>query len=170
MNVGYDKNNCADAARRIGVTMSCVQRWCRENIINCTNVSDGDKKSRYLIDEDEIMYLKKLVKSHGIRKAMNFYNKDHNKKTNVSKGAIIVETNPVIPKAVIKAEEPVVVETKHSSGIDEKIPVKKFDADDLIYHFERIQDLKEELENLEARRNQINNEIASHRETIMAHC
>ncbi len=170
MNVSYDKNNCADAARRIGVTLACVQRWCRDDVINYTDVGNGDKRARYLIEDDEITYLKGLVKEHGIRKAMRYYKKNHNKKINVSKGAIIVETNSTIPKAIIKSET-VVEEHANNiervSTIDKKMPTKKFDADDLVYRFERIQDLKEELDNLEARRNQITNELERLKNEIM---
>lgn len=76
MNVAYDQINSSDAAKRIGVSIACIQRWCRDNIINYINVSDGTDKARYLLEEDEVSYLQDLVKKFGTRKAMLWYRKD----------------------------------------------------------------------------------------------
>lgn len=103
MNVAYDQINCSDAAKRIGVTIACIQRWCRDGIINFINVSDGTERARYLLEEDEVAYLQDLVKKFGVRKAMLWYRKDKNTrqpKPYKSAGDFTVIKEPVVEKKV----------------------------------------------------------------------
>ncbi len=78
MNVAFDKLSTGDAAKMIGIDKTTVAAWCRNGLINFTNVSDGTGKARYMLAEDEVMHLKSLFKKYGKRKAMMYYKKDWN--------------------------------------------------------------------------------------------
>lgn len=78
MNVKYTDINCQDAGKSIGVSTATIQGWCRNKLINFVDIGDGNKNPRYMISEQEVNYLKSLVKSHGKRKAMLFYDKHKN--------------------------------------------------------------------------------------------
>lgn len=76
-NVSFEKNSASDAARMLGVGRCTVETWCRNGIINCSNVGDGSKHARWQIDEDEINYILDLKKKFGSTKsAMLRYRKN----------------------------------------------------------------------------------------------
>lgn len=68
-NVSFEKNSASDAARILGVGRCTVETWCRNGIINCSNVGDGSKHARWQIEDDEINYILDLKKKFGSTKA-----------------------------------------------------------------------------------------------------
>lgn len=65
MNVGYADISAQDAATMLGVQQQTVTKWCREGQIRFFNVSDGNKKPRYLFTDDEINRVSKLIDNYG---------------------------------------------------------------------------------------------------------
>lgn len=65
MNVGYADINTQDAATMLGVQQQTVTNWCRQGHIRFFNVSDGNKKPRYLFTDDEINRVSKLIDNYG---------------------------------------------------------------------------------------------------------
>ena len=162
MNVSYKDINAIDAARMLGVDKTTVQGWCRNEIINFIDVSEpGSKRARYLIRESEVDYIKKLIKKHGVRKAMFFYKKDHDQKIKEAKKVesgvgnipwyMDVDTeaieNEVNKELCIPVEEP-----------KEKAAHIKLDADKIATTIMYIQDIKERIEDCKAELNQLQNE------------
>ena len=162
MNVSYKDINAADAARMLGLNMSTVQGWCRNGIIKFVDVSEPDsKKARYMLSESEVEYIKKLIKKHGIRKAMMYYKKDHDVKVKEEKEVesgvgnipwyMDVDTeaieNEVKKELCIPVEEP-----------KEKAAPIKLDADKIATTIMYIQDIKERIEDCKAELNQLQNE------------
>lgn len=156
MNVKYTEINTADAARMFGVTTQAVSSWCRKGLINHVNLSDGNQRGRYMLTENECNYIKELIKEHGARKFMMYYKKDREDAVNVyhsKKEQVQLEHYPVFnPVAPVKEE------SKKETSMN---------ADQVTNKIMRIQDIKEELEDLDARKNQLNNELEMLRDEIM---
>lgn len=143
MNVKYTEINSADAARMIGVSAQAITAWCRKGLINYTNVSNGTQKARYMLSENEVNYIKELVKEHGTRKFMMYYNKNRD---GVSK---VFHTNKV--------------------NLDHyTIPARpNDDTIEIANKFLRIQEIKKELENLELKKVDLNKELEALRDEVM---
>ena len=156
MNVTYDEINARDAAQRIGVDYTTVVGWCRNNLINYTNLSDGSKNGRYMLAEAEVEYLKRLNRTYDTRKAMMHYQKDWNKAEPKAE-----------PKAVIKNVDLKPVAPTPQSKIEDAPKKANFNADKVLDQILKIQDLKERLEDLEAEKNQIMAELEMIRKDIM---
>ena len=151
MNVAYNEISVQDAAKMLGVDKSTVAGWCRKNVINFINLSDGTKKGRYMIPENEVQYLKSLAKEHGsMRRALMAYRKDWNEKKNKEE----YPTVPVVKSVVtnITVEEP---------------KTKKFNAENIATTISYIQDIKERLNDIEAEKNQLLNELEELRKEVM---
>lgn len=195
MNVKYTDINCQDAAKSIGVSTATIQGWCRNNLINFVDIGDGNKKPRYMISEQEVNYLKSLIKHHGKKKAMLYYDKHQNAipTANEVEGEwikmegepLVIETPVVEAKRVqfncdISAEDKQIIDSEcekrgmtrtnyiHmllnksavSDEIEDNIPTRKpFDKDELVATISYIQDIKERLEDIEAEKNQLLNEL-----------
>ena len=199
MNVKYTDINCQDAARSIGVSAATIQGWCRGNLINFVDIGDGNKKPRYMISEQEVNYLKSLVKSHGKRKALLFYNKDYNVKGEPEMEMCdtpVVEIEEVTPKKrlqfnvdILPEDKKIVDDTCTKLGItkadyvhnlinkssvepvkaEDDIPIRKiFKKDEIVTTISYIQDIKERLEDIEAERNQLLNELADLKSEVMS--
>lgn len=170
MNVAFDQINCQDAANRIGVSLACVQRWCRENIINSINVGDGYNKPRYLLEEDEVSYIQDLVKKFGVRKAMLWYRKD--KSTRYPKPK--QEEKP-IDVSVVNTEDrlqqvmPGVAAPKTEVAFTEPKSEKDSALDKVTRNIMYIQDIKERLEDLEAEKQQLLAELKECQEEVMSY-
>lgn len=140
MNVAFDKISAADAARMLGVDRCTVQGWCRNGLINFTNVGDGNTVPRYMIEEDEVHYISELIKKFGsTRSAMLRYRKNwrDGRKPAPVKEPVVVECENVF--------EPI-EEPKDTVASADKI------ANTILYIRrvkERIEDCKAELEQLE---------------------
>ena len=160
MNVPYNKINTADAARIIGVEYATVANWCKKKLINCEDISNGTEKSRYLISEAEVDYLKDLKKQHGTRKILLYYNKDwaaQNSKPQEEPTVYFsewVQTNGA---------------AKQDDAASKAFPPykKKIDAENITNTILYIQDIKERLEDLEAEKAQLLNELEELRKEIM---
>lgn len=197
MNVKYTDINCQDAAKSIGVSTATIQGWCRNNLINFVDIGDGNKKPRYMISEQEVNYLHSLVKSHGVRKAMPFYNKNKNAfegESVMEEESVVVETPVEEPKKVqfncdIPVEDKQVIDQEcEKLGLtranyihmllnkkdvpvvqtEEDIPTRKpFDKEEAMATLSYIQDIKERLEDIEAEKNQLLNELESMKKELI---
>lgn len=163
MNVPYKDINAADAARMLGLNMSTVQGWCRNGIIKFVDVSEPDsKKARYMLSESEVEYIKKLIKKHGIRKAMMYYKKDHDVKVKEEKKVesgvgnipwyMDVDTEAIENEVKKELRMPVEEEPK------EKPAPKKLDPDKVANNIMYLLDIKERIEDCKAELNQLQNE------------
>ncbi len=148
MNVTYDKFNTQDVAKIIGVAPQTITAWVRSGFVNATNVSDGTEKARYMFTDDEVTRIQTLIKTYGTRKWMLYAKSKVEIKSTALGDVAIVAPAP----ADIKKDKPA--------------QPKKFDADKVMDKILELQDLKERLENLEAERNQLVNEIEMLRKEI----
>lgn len=172
MNVAFDKLSTGDAAKMIGIDKTTIAAWCRNGLINFTNVSDGTGKARYMLAEDEVMHLKALFKKYGKRKAMLYYKKDWNdKKVNTAEEAMFIDKpelahvdakgcNIVNTAGMLQQYFPGIpsVDTATPLEVENNQPTvikKKFDIDEITTTISYIQDIKERLEDIEAEKNQL---------------
>lgn len=193
MNVKYTDINCQDAGKSIGVSTATIQGWCRNNLINFIDIGDGNKKPRYMISEDEVNYLKGLVKSHGKKKALLYYDKTRTMNVEVS-DMYPPETKEEIMNEIVEEEqETKKVQFNVNLSVEDKqlvdaearklgisrgefihsllnkkeeptpyqdIPTRKpFDKEEAMVTLSYIQDIKERLNDIEAERNQLLNEL-----------
>lgn len=164
MNVAFDQINCQDAANRIGVSLGCVQRWCRENIINSINVGDSYNKPRYLLEEDEVSYIQDLVKKFGVRKAMLWYRKD--KSTRYPKPK--QEEKP-IDVSVVNTEDRLQQVMPGVVEFTEPKSEKDSELDKVTRNIMYIQDLRERLKDLEEQKQLILAELKECQEEVMSY-
>lgn len=173
MNVAYDQISCADAARMTGIEYTFLTKLCKERRINCTNISGGDKKGRYVLGEDEVNYIKTLKQKFG-RNYMQKYRKDW---ARGKQPAQTIET-PVVqeseaaknnPAPVINEPKPVIATIESMvTGVSKEEPVnKRVDIDEIAIKIGYIQDIKDKLENLEAQKNQLLSELEDLRKEVM---
>lgn len=166
MNVGYKDFSTVDVAKMLGLDKTTVSGWCRANLINFQNVSDGTKKARYLISEEEAEYLRKLFKKFGKGHAMSHYRKDWKRgkepaqtdtynEEEITK--VPIDERPDL-ELIVKTSEP---ETKKYSDII------KYDEDKLLDAVLRIRDVKERINNLNAELAQLENEYKELKQDIM---
>lgn len=165
MNVAFDQISCADAAKMIKVDYTTVVGWCRNGIVNCTNVCDGTSRGRYLLEEDEVAYLQDLVKKFGVRKAMLWYRKDKDTrypKPKQEKKPIdvsIVNTDDRLQQVMPKVEAP---NTSEPCKTEEQIIAEK--ATKAILY---IQDIKARLADLEEEKKGLLAELEECKQEIM---
>lgn len=193
MNVKYTDINCQDAAKSIGVSTATIQGWCRGKLINFVDIGDGNKKHRYMISEQEVNYLRSLVKSHGKGKALLFYDKNFNVKGESEMEICdipVMEVEEVTPKKrlqfnvdITPEDKEIVDKTCDETGIsranyihnlinntsaEEDVPTRKiFKKDEIVTTISYIQDIKERLEDIEAERNQLLNELADLKKEVI---
>lgn len=144
MNVAYDQFSTSDVAKILGMSPQTVSSWVRKGHIKATNVSDGVEKARYMFDDDEVTRVQKLIKQYGRFSWMN-----HVEKKEIAKPIALPVTQIIAPVA----EQPK--------------PENTFSADKVMNKILKIQDLKEELEDIEARRHQLLAEIEALRNEVM---
>ncbi len=72
MNARIDMYSPDEVAKSVGVTGATICNWCRDGLIKCNNVGDGDKP-RYEIDENELFYLRSLARKYGPKKVLLYY-------------------------------------------------------------------------------------------------
>lgn len=155
MNVKFDEISAQDAARMIGVDYTTITGWCRRNLINYVNVSDGVTKARYKLTSKEVEHLRELSKKHGHRKILLYYKKDWD---------ITMGDNNNEVKDIEYTYQPIAEQPK-----EEKVeePKKKFDLDSITTTISYMQDIKERLEDIEAEKNQLLNEYAELKKEVM---
>ena len=139
MNVAFDKNNAKDVAAILGVSYPVVTAWCRQGLIKATDVSDGDKKARWLISDEEVQRVSNLISKYGTRMWTTYAAAEPAKEVVVVPVAGIKE-----PQAIIKAEP----------------------SDEFVDLYWKIKDAKEELENVIARENQLKNLLADYEKQL----
>ena len=160
MNVGFEDFSTKDVAAMLKIDQHTVCDWCRKGRIRNRNLSDGDKSARYLIPEDEAEYLRKLFKKWGKTKAMRHYDVTRIEPVLVTSGVVgnyECENMPVVPEE----DEMVVNEENEYSPIPQKV-----DPDKIAATISYIQDIKERLQDLEAEKNQLLNELEELREEV----
>lgn len=162
MNVPYNQISTKDAAQMIGVCYSIVASWCAKGLVPYTDLSGGTGKKRFMLNEEDVILLKKAKQEHGNRMMRYVYN----------------DGVKLVPIAYKKAEKPVasvkptasIKPVKQPSRCDDE-PIKarpaKVDIDEIAITIGEIQDRKEELENLEARKAQILAELEELRNKVM---
>lgn len=123
MNARLDMYSPEEVAKSVGVTSATICNWCREGLINCNNVSDGNDKSRYEIDEEELRYLRRLARQYGPKNVLLYY-----KKTWKADGEI------TIPVQIIEEDKEYnALEVATYIGVD-KTTVNKWCREDKIHH------------------------------------
>lgn len=139
MNVAYNEINTTDAAKMIGCSPSAIGLWCRKNKINYQDVSGaGSKYPRYLLKGGEVEYIKGLFKKYG--KAMKHYDKNWNN---------LVQPYEECIEELQEYEE--VAEPAYTLPLRDKL-------DNLEDITNRIRDIIERLDNIEAEKHQLCNE------------
>lgn len=133
MNVAFDKNNTSDVATMLGVSPQVIASWCRKGLIKATNVSDGDKKARWLISDEEVQRVSDLIRKHGVRMWTTYAAVEP------------VEKVAVVPVVEVKKAEP---------------------SDEFVDLYWKIKEAKEELENVIARKNQLENLLADYEKQL----
>ena len=155
MNVTYDKFNSNDVAKIIGVAPQTITYWVRKGYLKADNISDGTEKARYMFSDDEVTRVQGLIKRYGARGWLLHASDDVRTQkpqwTNV--GVVMVPVAEQPKSMPVKADEPV--------------KPQGFNADRVMNKILKLQDLKEELENLDAQRNQLMGEIEILRKEIM---
>lgn len=139
MNVAFNENNASDVAMMLGVSYPVITAWCRKGLIKATNVSDGDKKARWLISDEEVQRVSDLIRKHGVRMWTTY-----------------AAVEPVEKVAVVP-----VVEVKKPEANLRTEP-----SDDFVDLYWKIKDAKEELENVIARKNQLENLLADYEKQL----
>lgn len=166
MNVGYKELSASDVARMLGLDKTTVAGWCRQNLINFSNVGEGTQRQRYLISEEEAEYLRTLSKKFGKRKIMSRYRKDWKKgKEPAQTDAYNEEEITKVPiderpdlELIVKTSEPEI--EKYSDAI-------KYDEDKLLNAVLHIREVKERINNLNAELAQLENEYKELKQDIM---
>ena len=144
MNVKYDSFNTTDVAEILGVDKTTVSLWCQNGVIRYQDVSEpGSQRPRYLFTNEEVDRIKGLRAKYGRRTWVNYAKAELQKKTKIAE-AVPAKT----PVAHIKGVT-IMEEKKETTPMNNKLEMK----------IDELRELKEELANIEARRNQILNQI-----------
>lgn len=163
MNAPFNEVSSVDLAKMLKVDRSTVTAWCRSGKIECINVGKGSTNSRWVIPQKEVDYLLKLRKEFGsTRNAMLHY---ENVGTRFGQ-AILKEAEEEINRPANKPRT--FVDDYYDAVKEEAKPSQKFDIDDVALKLARVQEIKERLENLDAEKNQLNNELNDLKRDIMA--
>lgn len=147
MNTPYNEYSAGDVAEILKVDRSTITYWCRKGLIIAKSVSDGAKNARWVIPEKEVEYLRQLGKQYGSKGIMKHYER------------VGEEITPAVAVPTIKDDTP-------TTEIKKEAAPKKFDIDEIALQIAQIQDIKEELNNLDARKTQLLNELEAIRKDI----
>lgn len=160
MNVGYRDLNMQDASKMIGIDYSTLAYWCRNNRINCINIGDGTKKGRYMLSEEEVLFLKHLKEKFGTRKILMYYRKDwkagHEPAANEE-----VQDMPMIKSTVID------ISTDESKEIH--VTSIKPKLDEVMATISYIQDIKARIADIENEKAQLMKELEDLRKEVMTY-
>lgn len=161
MNATFQQISTVDAGKMLGVDKTTVANWCRRGIINFFDVSEPKSSvPRYVLAEEEVDRIKRTMKRYGKKKWFKHYKKDKpykNKKTTeiVDDSHIFEETTTATTVA------PDTIQPTTSSATDE--------IDKLTNTIMYIKDIKERLEDLEAEKAQLLNELENLRKEVLAY-
>lgn len=126
-------------------------------------------KPRYQIPEYEVEYLEKLIKDHGVRKAILYYDrvgndhKPHDIKPVEKPYEMFKKESEKVAQIAEKSSAKVADDNK----ADEIVTKDKFDAEKITNTILYIQDIKERLEDIEAEKNQLLNELEQLRKEVI---
>lgn len=163
MNAPFNEVSSVDLAKMLKVDRSTVTAWCRSGKIECINVGKGSTNSRWVIPQKEVDYLLKLRKEFGsMRSAMLHY---ENVGTRFGQ-AILKEAEEEINRPANKPRT--FVDDYYDAVKEESKPDQEFDVDNVALKLARVQEIKERLEDLDAEKNQLTNELNDLRSDIMA--
>lgn len=169
MNVGYKDLNTDDVAKMFKVQRGTITRWCHEGYVCAQDIAErGSKKARYLITETEVNRIKKLMKKYGKRMWTQHCREGLDEPVEpvtleyVPDELEFFEDTAIqfsdVPQKEPQEQNEVIIKTEASI---ENLPVRKdFNADKTLDTILRIQELNERLQNIEAERNQIRNELS----------
>lgn len=151
MNATYEQTSPSDAGQMLGVSAQTVAAWCRNGIIRSNDISNGTKKARYVIPDDELNRVYNLIQKYGKRKWM-LYNE--------------LKKKPVGSEPEVYEPEVVESEDSEYSKYERRFDSK---ADEIARTILYIQDIKERLEDLEAERNQLTTELEQLRNEVLVY-
>lgn len=135
MNVGFADINTEDAATMLGVQRQTISYWCRQGYIRFFNVSDGNKKPRYLFTDDEINRVSKLIDNYGKYNWIH-YNDIHNGVEKEEPEEAHMEETTI--KEEIKPEEYIVDNTDEIVDYVKKIRQLKVQRDKMLAELDAI--------------------------------
>lgn len=186
MNVSYKELNTVDVAKALKMDKTTVAAWCRKGYINYQDVSEpGSSKPRYQIPQWEFDRIQKLIRKFGKRQWMLYNAKD--KERAAQEHMTKVEGNPddqakQMLNAIADGEtgcmfidkpelEPIPLKTASDMTFDmEKIAEEKekakFNPDKVMNTILYIQEIKERLNDLEAEKAQLENELEQCRKEV----
>lgn len=99
MNASIDMYSPVEVAKSVGVTSTTICNWCRNGLINCNKVGDGNDRDRYEISEDEYRHLRDLARKYGPKKVLLYYKKDWK---GTSLGIPVVEKVDISPDGMYR--------------------------------------------------------------------
>lgn len=156
MNTPFNEYSAGDVARMLKLDKSTVSSWCKTGKIICKDISNGPHNARYLIPEKEAEYLRKLCKQYGNKRILKHYERvGEDLLRPVEEASVDISKLPTTEDENVSPIEPV-------SSIEETTntkPTKKFDVDEVALQIARIQEIREELEDIDARKNQLGYEL-----------
>ena len=161
MNAKFNQISSSDAAKTLGVDRTTVTGWCKRGIINYIDVSEPNSTvARYVLSEEEVDRIKRSMKKWGMRSWTRHYNKNYSSKAKKNKEIIddshIFESKPVETTITNSIQA-----GNNSSTKDESEKI----ANTIMY----IKDIKERLNDLEAEKAQLLNELEELRQEVMAY-
>lgn len=161
MNVKFNENDAKDVARRLKVDYSTVTGWCRRGLINFIDVSSNKSNSaRYQIPEEEVVYLESLFKKWGVRKGILHYDKTRlNKELETVSEPVEKPFSLSDLPANWMVDEENETSTSMAEGVLDEQNSRRFNAEKLTNTILRIYDIKDRLEDLDAEKNQLTNEL-----------
>lgn len=187
MNVSYKELNTVDVAKALKLDKTTVAAWCRKGYINYQDVSEpGSSKPRYQIPQWEFDRIQKLIRKFGKRQWMLYNEKD--KVRAAQEHMTPIEEKKVEDRGtefmfidrpdLAPIETPEDVEAKRilnelASGevepekVSEELKPTKFNPDKVMNTILYIQEIKERLNDLEAEKAQLENELEQCRNEVM---
>ena len=175
MNVDYKEMNCSDVGKALKMDKSTIAAWCRKGYINFVDMSEPEsKKPRYLIPEWEYERVRKLIAKFGKRQWMRYNAKD--KERAAQEHMTKVEENPDdqakrVLNAIAEGETDYMFIDKPELAPIEKdepeVKTEKFNPDKIMNTILYAQEIKERLNDLEAEKAQLMNELEMCRNEVL---
>lgn len=168
MNATYTQISTVDAAKMLGVDKTTVSNWCRNGIIEFSDVSGPNSTiPRYVLTEETVDRIKRARKKYGKQEWSKHYKK---KKEN-----IITQQKNVVDDSYLFVDNPSPTLDEPVSTTKDNLEVRsstepkssKIDADKITNTIMYIRDIKERLEDLEAEKAQLVNELESLRQEVL---
>ena len=167
MNATFKQISTIDAGKMLGVDKTTVANWCRRGIINFIDVSEPKSSvPRYVLTEEEVDRIKRTMKRYGKKNWYKHYKKDKPMKS--KKTATLIDDSHIF-----ETSQQSVSITSEVQVVQEETQPKTSSFDDEIENLSKtimyIKDIKERLNDLEAEKNQLLNELDSLRNEVLAY-